>query len=99
MLMCQVWHSRRARDKPHNKLKGPTERCWSNLNTCWRAVKARTREALDAAITHALATIPESDAHAWFPTAATFYTDMTTALDDQIVEQYLQVGLGLQRPE
>jgi transposase len=44
----------------------PIERCWSKLKTFLRAVKARTREALDAAVSRALATVTESDARAWF---------------------------------
>lgn len=44
----------------------PIEQCWSKIKTCLPAAKARTREALDAAVTHALVTVTESDARAWF---------------------------------
>jgi transposase len=44
----------------------PVERCWSMIKTFLCAAKARTREALDAAVTRALATVTESDARAWF---------------------------------
>jgi transposase len=44
----------------------PIERCWSKIKTCLRAVRARTRAALDAAVTRALATVTEADAQAWF---------------------------------
>jgi transposase len=41
----------------------PIERCWAKLKTAWRKAKARTREALDAAITKALVTFTAADAH------------------------------------
>jgi transposase len=44
----------------------PIEPRWSKLKAFLRAAKARTREALDAAVASALATITESDAKAWF---------------------------------
>jgi transposase len=44
----------------------PIERCWSKIKTCLRAAKARTREALDTAVTRALATVTASEARAWF---------------------------------
>jgi transposase len=44
----------------------PIERCWSKITTCLCAAQARTREALDAAVTRALATVTASDARAWF---------------------------------
>jgi transposase len=43
----------------------PIERCWAQLKTAWRNAKARTREALETAITEALRTITATDAHGW----------------------------------
>jgi transposase len=51
---------------PYSPDLNPIERCWSKIKTCLRAAKARTREALDAAVTRALATVTASDARAWF---------------------------------
>jgi transposase len=51
---------------PYSPDLNPIEQCWSKLKTFLRAVKARTREALDAAVTRALATVTASDARAWF---------------------------------
>jgi transposase len=51
---------------PYSPDFNPIERCWSKLKTALRAAKARTREALDEAITLALATVTESDARGWF---------------------------------
>lgn len=51
---------------PYSPDLSPIEHCWSKLKTALRAAKARTREALDTAITHALTTITTSDAHHWF---------------------------------
>jgi transposase len=51
---------------PYSPDFNPIERCWSKLKTCLRAAKARTREALDEAVTRALATVTEADARAWF---------------------------------
>lgn len=51
---------------PYSPDLNPIERCWATINTFLRAAKARTREALDAAVMHALATVTESDARAWF---------------------------------
>jgi transposase len=44
----------------------PIEPCWSKVKTALRTAKARTREALDTAITAALTTITEADAQGWF---------------------------------
>jgi transposase len=44
----------------------PIEPWWSTLKTAWRTAKARTREALEQALAHALATITVSDARSWF---------------------------------
>lgn len=51
---------------PYSPDMNPIERCWSKIKTYLRAAKARTREALEAAIKQALATVTESDARAWF---------------------------------
>jgi len=50
---------------PYSPDLSPIEHCWSKLKTALRTAKARTREALDTAITHALTTISASDAHHW----------------------------------
>ncbi len=44
----------------------PIEPCWSKLKTRLRAVGARSREALQAALGPALATITARDARGWF---------------------------------
>ena len=51
---------------PYSPDMNPIERCWSKIKTALRAAKARTREALEAAIKQALATVTESDARSWF---------------------------------
>jgi transposase len=51
---------------PYSPDLSPIERCWSKLKTALRAIGARTRRALNRALAHALATITESDALAWF---------------------------------
>ncbi len=51
---------------PYSPDLNPIEQCWSKIKTFLRAAKARTREALDTAVTSALATVTESDARAWF---------------------------------
>jgi hypothetical protein len=42
------------------------EPCWAKLKTCLRAAKARTREALDDALTYAIDRITAADARGWF---------------------------------
>ena len=51
---------------PYSPDLNPIEQCWSKIKTALRAAKARTREALEAAIKQALATVTQSDARAWF---------------------------------
>jgi transposase len=51
---------------PYSPDLSPIERCWAKLKTSLRKAKARTRDALDAAITEALHTITATDAHGWF---------------------------------
>jgi transposase len=51
---------------PYSPDLSPIELCWSKLKTILRGVGARTREALEAAITEALEQITAADALAWF---------------------------------
>jgi transposase len=51
---------------PYSPDLSPIEPCWSKVKTALRTAKARTREALDRAITGALATITDADAQGWF---------------------------------
>jgi transposase len=51
---------------PYSPDLSPLARCWSKLKTILRRVGARTREALEAAITQALEQITAADALAWF---------------------------------
>ena len=44
----------------------PIEPCWSQLKTALRRAKARTRGALDSAITGVLPPVTEADARGWF---------------------------------
>jgi transposase len=44
----------------------PIEPCGGKVKVSLRKAKARTREALDVAITQALALITATDAHSWF---------------------------------
>jgi transposase len=58
--------ARRLYLPPYSPDLSPIESCWSKVKTALRKAKARTREALDSAITEALATITEADAQGWF---------------------------------
>ena len=51
---------------PYSPDFSPIEPCWSKLKTCLRALKARTREALDSALAYAIDTVSASDARGWF---------------------------------
>jgi transposase len=51
---------------PYSPDMNPIEQAWSKLKTRLRAVGARSREALDAALGPALATITAQDARGWF---------------------------------
>ena len=51
---------------PYSPDLAPIEPCWSKVKTHLRQAKARTRQALDAAITDALATVTDADARGWF---------------------------------
>lgn len=51
---------------PYSPDYNPIEKCWSKVKTYLRKAKARTREALEAALKEALLQITEADARAWF---------------------------------
>ncbi|MCA1628595.1 MAG: IS630 family transposase [Acidobacteria bacterium] len=51
---------------PYSPDYNPIEKCWSKIKTALRQAKARTREALEAALKEALLKITEADARAWF---------------------------------
>jgi transposase len=51
---------------PYSPDLNPIEQAWSKLKTRLRAEGARSREALDAALGPALATITAQDARSWF---------------------------------
>jgi transposase len=51
---------------PYSPDLSPIEQGWSKLKTSLRAAKARTREALDTAVRHALTTVTVADARNWF---------------------------------
>ncbi|WP_349282299.1 IS630 family transposase [Polaromonas hydrogenivorans] len=51
---------------PYSPDYSPIEPCWSKLKTCLRAIKARTREALDEALAHVIETVTAADAKGWF---------------------------------
>jgi transposase len=50
---------------PYSPDLSPIEPCWSKVKTALRAAKARTRDALDAAITQVLPTVTPTNAHSW----------------------------------
>ncbi|CAM3890771.1 Tc1-like transposase DDE domain-containing protein [Polaromonas hydrogenivorans] len=51
---------------PYSPDYSPIEPCWSKLKTCLRAIKARTRQALDEALAQVIDTVTASDAKGWF---------------------------------
>lgn len=51
---------------PYSPDLAPIEPCWSTVKTALRKAKARTRDALDSAITDAIGTVTAADAHGWF---------------------------------
>jgi len=51
---------------PYSPDLNPIEKCWSKIKQVLRSLKARTAEALEAAMTTALATISADNARAWF---------------------------------
>jgi transposase len=51
---------------PYSPDLSPLEKCWSKFKAILRAKAARTRDALDQAVTEALAMITPQDARGWF---------------------------------
>jgi transposase len=51
---------------PYSPDLAPIEPCWSKLKTALRRAKARTYEALEAALVGAWDTVTPSDAWGWF---------------------------------
>lgn len=51
---------------PYSPDLSPIEPCWSKVKTALRKAKARTRDALDRAISGSLVTVTPSDARGWF---------------------------------
>lgn len=51
---------------PYSPDLSPMENCWSQVKTLLRSGAARTRKALDAALSQALATITRDDIEGWF---------------------------------
>jgi hypothetical protein len=50
---------------PYSPDRSPIEPCWSQGKTGLRTAKARTRDALDPALSQALATVTAVDAYHW----------------------------------
>ena len=51
---------------PYSPDLNPIEQAWSKLKTLLRSMGARTREALERALTHVLNALTTADAHSWF---------------------------------
>jgi hypothetical protein len=51
---------------PYSPEFSPIENCWSKLKTKLRSAKARTRQALDEALSAAIDSISAADAKGWF---------------------------------
>lgn len=51
---------------PYSPDLSPIELCWSKLKTALRQAKARTRDTLDTAMTHAIRTVTPTNTHHWF---------------------------------
>jgi transposase len=51
---------------PYSPDLNPIEKCWSKIKTALRAAAARTREALDEAISGAISAVSAQDAERWF---------------------------------
>jgi transposase len=51
---------------PYSPDLNPIEKCWSKIKTYFRAVKARTKEALEQALKEVLQLITKEDAEGWF---------------------------------
>lgn len=50
---------------PYSPDFNPIEKCWAKIKQVLRSLKARTSEALDSAMTEALATISSANAQGW----------------------------------
>ena len=51
---------------PYSPEFNPIEKCWSKIKEALRAAAARSREALDRAVTDALNAVTPTDAQGWF---------------------------------
>jgi transposase len=51
---------------PYSPDLNPIEKCWSKIKTALRAAAARTREALDDALSVAISAVSAQDAKRWF---------------------------------
>ncbi len=51
---------------PYSPDLSPIEHCWSKVKTHLRQAKARSQEALEAALAEALEKVTSSDAQGWF---------------------------------
>ena len=51
---------------PYSPDLNPIEKCWSKIKTALRAASARTRAALDEAISTAISAVSADNAQAWF---------------------------------
>ena len=51
---------------PYSPDLNPIEQAWSKLKTLLRSAAARTKDALETALTQVIATITASDARGWF---------------------------------
>jgi transposase len=51
---------------PYSPDWSPIEPCWSKIKARLRGMKARSREALDLALTHIIQRISNSDSRGWF---------------------------------
>jgi transposase len=60
---------------PYSPDLNPIEKAWSKLKQLLRTAKARTREALESAITDALPLITQENAAAWFRASGLVYTN------------------------
>ena len=59
---------------PYSPDLNPIEKAWSKIKQILRALKARSTETLDQAITAALLHITVDNARAWFRLCATVYS-------------------------
>jgi transposase-like protein len=77
----------------------PIEPCWSKVKTGWRTAKARTRAALDTALSQALTAVTAVDACNWFRPSLSD-TESQTAVnnvveqDHRFVKRRVNPGLG-----